>query len=147
MERIIFCNEGWIGRLAASRAAHFICFFIQVRARFCCFNSAKWEMAFFCSSLTCRWYESSSKSLSSSSSSPSWSVWHSCWSSSSSSSPPSSLPFCSSSSSSPARYLERMLWANFKNLSLLKWVLTYTRLVYWMLIQSRSELSVLFLMS
>lgn len=22
-------NEGWIGRLAASRAAHFICFFIQ----------------------------------------------------------------------------------------------------------------------
>lgn len=29
MERILFHNEGWIGRLAASRAAHFMCFFIQ----------------------------------------------------------------------------------------------------------------------
>lgn len=29
MERILFRNEGWIGYLAASRAAHFICFFIQ----------------------------------------------------------------------------------------------------------------------
>ena len=29
MERILFRNEGWIGHLAASRAAHFICFFIQ----------------------------------------------------------------------------------------------------------------------
>jgi len=29
MERILFRNEGWIGRLAASRAAHFFYFFIQ----------------------------------------------------------------------------------------------------------------------
>ena len=29
MERILFRNEGWIGCLAASRAAHFISFFIQ----------------------------------------------------------------------------------------------------------------------
>ena len=29
MERILFRIDGWIGHLAASRAAHFICFFIQ----------------------------------------------------------------------------------------------------------------------
>lgn len=47
MERILFRNEGWIGRLAASRAAHFMFFHSVLGCAWFCLilQSEKWPFS------------------------------------------------------------------------------------------------------